>query len=130
MSTTPVVTAPTSTFDWKAFLGVAEVAANLATGILVPGGAAFVPLEASLESAINPLLQSIGTKTSVQAEVMTVYGTIIGILTTLKQTPGLPADTIAKIDSYMIAAQNGTAAYLQDSQGFNPADYAPVTPIA
>ena len=103
--------------------------ANLSTSILIPGGAAFVPLESSLESAINPLLLSIGTKQTVQSQVMTAFGTMIGILTTLKQTPGLPADTIAKIDSYVIAAQNGTAAYLQTSQGFNPADYAPVTPI-
>lgn len=128
MSTTPVVAS--TGFDWKSLMSVVELAGNVAVGILVPGGAAFVPLISGLENALNPLLQSIGTKPSVSAEVMTVYGTIIGILTTLKQTPGLPADTLAKVDEYLIAAQNGTAAYLQASQGFNPANYAPVTPIA
>ena len=128
MSTTPITTAPA--FDWKSLISVVELAGNVATGILIPGGAAFVPLLNGLETAINPLLQSIGTKPSVSTEVMNVYGTIIGILTTLKQTPGLPADVLAKIDEYVVAAQNGTAAYLQASQGFNPANYTPVTPIA
>jgi len=127
MSTTPVVPAPT--FDWKSLINVVELAGNVAVGILIPGGATFVPLLTGLENAINPLLQSIGTKPSVSNEVMTSYATIIGILTTLKQVPGLAPDVLAKIDSYMIAAENGTASYLQASQGFNPANEAPVTPI-
>lgn len=134
MSTTPssvftVSTPAASGFDWKSLLGVVELAANTATTVLIPGGAAFTPLLASLETAINPLLQSIGTKPSVSSEIMTVYGTIIGILTTLKNTPGLPSDTLAKIDEYIIAAQNGTAAYLQASQGYDVGLFAPVTPI-
>jgi len=129
MSTTP--TLPVSTgFDWKSLLNVIELAGNVATSILIPGGAAFVPLLTGLENALNPLLQSIGTKPSISSEVMLSYGTIIGILTTLKQTPGLPSETLAKVDEYLIAAQNGTAAYLQASQGFNPSNYTPVTPIA
>ena len=127
MSTVPVV--PTSTFDWKSLISVVEMAGNVATGILIPGGAAFAPLLISLEAAVNPLLLSIGTKPSVSTEVMNAYGTIIGILTTLKQIPSLAPETIAKVDGYMIAAQNGTASYLQASQGFNPANEAQVTPI-
>lgn len=129
MSATPVVPAPSTGFDWKSLLGVVELAGNTAVSILIPGGAALAPLLSSLETSINPLLQSIGTKPSVSSEVMTVYGTIIGILTTLKQIPNLPADTIAKVDGYLIAAQNGTASYLQASQGYNAAMFAPVTAI-
>lgn len=129
MSTTPTPAAPTG-FDWKALMNVIELAGNVAVSTLIPGGAAFAPLLASLEAAVNPLLQSIGTKPSVSSEVMTVYGTIIGILTTLKNTPGLPTATLATIDSYITAAQNGTSSYLLSSQGFDPAQFAAVTPIA
>jgi hypothetical protein len=86
-------------------------------------------LAASLENAINPLLQNIGTKPSVATEILTVYATIIGILTTLKAQPGLPATELATIDAYMISAQNGTATYIQAQSGYNPANYTPVAPI-
>ena len=60
---------------------------------------------------------------------MAVYGAMIGILTTLKQTPRLPADTLQKINEYILAAEDGTAAYIQAEAGFNPANYQPVAPI-
>lgn len=116
-------------FDWKSLIGVVELAGNVATSVLIPGGAALTPLLSGLENSINPLLMSIGTQAVVSDEVMTAYGGIIGILTTLKQIPSLAPDVITKIDDYMIAAQNGTASYIQASQGFNPANEAPVTPI-
>ena len=119
----------TSTFDWKSLINIVELAGNVATGILIPGGAAFVPLLSGLENALNPLLQSIGTKPSVAAETITIYGTIIGILTTLKAVPGLPSDTLTKINDYLIAAQNGTAAYIQGALGYDPASHDAVTPI-
>ena len=130
MATTPTP-APTTSF-WtklKALLPAIELAGNvalLATGV----GAPFEPLVASLEQSVNPLLQSIGSGQSGSAEIMTVYATIIGILTTLKATPGLPADILTQIDGYITAAQSGTAGYLQAQTGYNPANYTPVTPIA
>lgn len=129
MSTTPTP-APNTFWDAiKNLLPTIELAGNVAVSLLVPGGAALAPLLASLENTVNPLLQSIGTKPSVSSEIMTVYATIIGVLTTLKATPGLPAATLAEIDGYITAAQNGTAAYLQAQSGFNPTLYQPVTPI-
>ena len=125
-----MATTPALTFDWKSLLSVLELAGNTAVSILIPGGAAFAPLLASLETAVNPLLQSIGTKPSVNNEVMTVYGTLIGVLTILKNTPKLPAATLTLVDNYLIAAENGTAAYLTAENGFDPAQYQPVTPIA
>lgn len=116
-------------FDWHSLIGVIELAGNVATTVLIPGGASLAPLEASLEQAINPLLMAIGTHQTAGSTIITVYGTIIGILTTLKNVPGTPADTLAKIDAYLIAAQNGTAAYLQASQGYDPSLFQPVTPI-
>jgi hypothetical protein len=127
MSTAPVTT---TGFDWKNLIPAIELAGNVALSVLIPGGAAVAPLLASLEGAVNPLLQSIGTKPTPSTEIMTVYATIIGVLTTLKQTPGLPAATLATIDGYIISAQNGTAAYMQAQSGFNPALYTPVAPIA
>ena len=121
----------TTTGFWatlKSWLPAIELAGNvalLATGL----GAPFEPLVAGLENALNPLLQSIGTAPSVTGTVMNVYAAIIGVLVTLEQTPGLPAATLTQIQAYIVAAQNGTAAYVQAQQGFNPANYQPVTPI-
>jgi len=113
----------------KPLLPVIEQATNV--GLLASGfGAPFVPLIAGLENATQALVQSIGTKPSVQNEVMAIYGAMIGILGTLKQTPGLPAPTLQKINEYILAAEDGTAAYIQAGTGFNPANYTPVTPIA
>ena len=129
MATTPTP-APATTF-WqklKLILPALEMAGNVA--LLASGvGAPFEPLVAGLENAANPLLQSIGTQSTITSELMTVYATIIGVLTTLKATPGLPAATLAEIDGYVTAAQNGTAAYIQAEAGYNPAAYTPVTPI-
>ena len=129
MATTPTP-APATTF-WqklKVILPALEMAGNVA--LLASGvGAPFESLVAGLENAANPLLQSIGTQVTITSELMTVYATIIGVLTTLKATPGLPAATLAEIDGYVTAAQNGTAAYIQAEAGYNPAAYTPVTPI-
>jgi hypothetical protein len=100
--------------------------ALLASGI----GAGFEPLVAGLENAVNPLLQSIGASQPITNTLLTLYATIIGVLTTLAQTPGLPTATLAQIQAYITAAQAGTAAYVQAEAGFNPANYQPVSPIA
>jgi len=129
MSTAPVP-APATSF-WsklKTLLPAIELAGNIA--ILATPFAGFEPLVASLENAVNPLLQSIGSGNTIQQEVMVFYGTAIGVLTTLKATPGLPAATIATIDGYITAAQDGTAAYIQAEAGFDPSQFAPVAPIA
>ncbi len=93
-----------------------EMAGNVA--LLASGvGAGFEPLVANLENAVNPLLQSVGTAQPITSTLMTVYATIIGVLTTLKSTPGLPAATLAQIDEYITAAQSATAAYVQAESG-------------
>lgn len=129
MSTTPTPAPNSFWTTLKQLLPAIELAGNvalLATGV----GAPFEPLVASLEQSVNPLLQSIGTPQTVASTLMNVYATIIGVLTTLKQTPGLPAATLAEVDGYIAAAQNGTAGYLQAQTGYNAANYVPVAPIA
>lgn len=112
----------------KKYLPLIELAAN--AGLLASGvGAPFEPLAAGIEQAINPLIQNIGTSTTANI-VLAVYAAIIGVMTTLENTPGLPQATIDQAKAYIIAAQNGTATYVQSASGFNPANYAPVTPIA
>lgn len=129
MSTTPVPVLNTFWTKLKTLLPAIEMAGNIA--LLASGvGAPFEPLVAQLENAANPLLQSIGSGNSSQQEIMVFYATAIGVLTTMKGTAGLPASTISEIDGYILAAQNGTAAYIQAESGFNPALYQPVTPIA
>ena len=129
MTTTPI---PAPTTFWqklKTILPAIEMAGNVA--LLASGvGAGFEPLVASLETAVNPLIQSIGTPQTVTSDLMNVYATIIGVLTTLKAVPGLPAATLSEINGYIMAAENGTAAYTQAQSGYNPANYQPVVPIA
>jgi len=113
----------------KQLLPAIELAGNVA--LMATGfGAPFVPLIQQLESAVNPALQSLGTPQTAQSTIMSIYATIIGVLTVLKATPGLPAAELAQIDSYVTAAQAGTAGYLSAQSGFVAANYSPVTPIA
>ena len=115
--------------NFKKLLPAIELAGNVA--LLATGfGAPFVPLIQQLENAVSPALQSIGTAQSPQNAIMTIYATIIGVLTVLKATPGLPQEQLAQIDGYLTAAQAGTAAYIQAQSGFNAANYQPVAPIA
>lgn len=112
----------------KKYLPVIEQGLNV--GLLVSGvGAPFEPLAVGLENALNPLLQSLGTPQTASGAAANVYAAIIGVLETLKATPGLPAATLAQIEAYVTAAQAGLAGYMQASTGFNPANYQPVTPI-
>jgi hypothetical protein len=130
MSTAPLTTAPTTFWTkLKGILPAIELAGNVA--LLASGlGAPFEPLVASLETATNPLLQSIGSGNSTLQEMPIFYSTAIGVLTAMKQTPGLPAATLSAIDAYLTAAENGTAAYTRAQTGYNPGLYAPVAPIA
>lgn len=119
-----------STFwdELKKLLPAIEMAGNIA--LLASGvGAGVEPLVAGLEAATLPLIQSIGTPQTVSTQLVTFYGTAIGVLTTLKTVKGLPADTLGKIDAYIVAAEAGTAEYVQAGTGFDPANYAPVSPI-
>jgi hypothetical protein len=114
----------------KPLLPAIEMASNLAVSVLVPGGPAWAALLTQLENAVNPAIQNIGTAQSAQSTLMTIYGTIIGIVTVLKATPNLPADKLAQIDAFLVAAQAGTAGYIAAESGFVASNYAPVTPIA
>ncbi len=112
----------------KPLLPAIELAGNVV--LLTSGfGAAFVPLVTQIENAVNPALQAIGTSQTPTDALMTIYATIIGVLTVLKATPGLPQAELAQIDGYLTAAQAGTAAYIQAESGFNAANYSPVSPI-
>ena len=130
MSTTPVTTQ--STGFWahlKQLLPAIELAGNVA--LMATGfGAPFVPLIQQLENAVNPAIQSIGNPQTASSTLMTIYATIIGVLTVLKATPGLPAAELAQIDAYVTAAQAGTSGYVTAQSGFVAANYTPVTPIA
>lgn len=128
---TIAITPPPPTGFWahfKQLLPALEMAGNVA--LLASGvGAGFEPLVAGLENAVNPTLQQLGTAQPVTSTILTLYATIIGVLTTLEQVPGLPTATLTQIQAYITAAQAGTAAYVQAQAGFDPANYAPVTPI-
>lgn len=131
MSTVPTpIPATGSRGFWahlKALLPAIEQATNVA--LMLTPLAGFEPLIAGLESAVTPAIQSIGSGQTVPATIMSVYAATIGVLETLKATPGLPAATLAEVESYITASQAGVAGYMQAQSGFNPANYTPVTPI-
>lgn len=118
------------TFDWKTLIAPIEMGIEVASSVLIPGGAAFAPLEAQLFSSFNPLLQSIGTgKVDVTTESVAVYGTLIAVLNIAKTAKGISADTVAKIDEYLAAAMAAMTAYVKAGQGFDPTVFSPVAPI-
>jgi hypothetical protein len=107
-----------------------ELAANV-TLTAIPATTAFVPLITGLEAGINPLLTSLTTGSSTTTDVLAGYGALIAVITTLKATTGIDPTVLAKLDEYLTAAQNGTAAALAvATAGYNAAQLAPVTPIA
>ena len=129
MGITTVTPAPQTFWDkLKAILPAIEMAGNIA--LIASGvGAPFEPLVAALEGATMPLIQAIGAPQTITSTLMTLYATMIGVLTALKSIQGLPVALLAEIEGYLTAAQNATAAYVQAESGFNPALYSPVTPI-
>jgi len=126
-TTTPATTS--ASFNWKALIPILEGAGNIAE-LLIPGGAAFVPLTTALENAINPLLQSIGAGNTATQEILAAYATMIGILTALQQDTKLDPATLGTVRAYLNSAQAGLMAYITAGSGYNPALYTPVLPIA
>lgn len=129
MATTPVTTP--AKFDWHSLIPIFEMAGNIA--LVASGvGAPFVPLANAVETALNPLLTTLGSgqKVDVTNEVMLAYGVGIATLTAMKQTTGIDPALLTKIEGYIIAAENASAAYIKAGQGFDPTTFAPVTPIA
>lgn len=111
-------------------LSLIELALNV-TLTAIPLTAAFAPLAQALEASINPLLLSIKSGQTKTQDVLTVYGTLIGIIEVLKQQTNLAPEVLAKLDEYGTAAREGTkAAILAGQQGFDPSQLTPVQPIA
>ncbi len=84
-------------FNWKSLIPILESAGNVAE-LLIPGGAAFAPLTAALENAVNPLLASVGQGNTATTEVLAAYGAIIGVLTALQQNTKLDPSTLAYVE--------------------------------
>ena len=120
---------PTSSFNWKALIPILEGAGNIAE-LLIPGGAAFVPLTTALENAINPLLTSVGAGNTATQEILAAYAAMIGVLTALQQNTKLDPATLAKVQAYLVSSQAGLTAFITAGSGYNPALYVPVAPIA
>ena len=131
MATTP---APQpSGFSFASILPLFELAANVTLTTLSAAGvtpANSAILAAAIENAINPLINAITNGTPKTADVLAGYGALIGVLNALKQNSGLAPEVLAKVDAYIVAAQNGTTGYLAGATGYDPTKLAPVTPIA
>ena len=129
MSTTPVTPAPQTFWQkLKQILPAIEMAGNVV--LLATPFAGFEPLVAGLENATQSLVQSIGTTQTPSNLLMSLYGSMIGVLTILKAQPNLPAETLNEINGYLIAAEAATAAWVQAESGFAASLYTPVMPIA
>jgi hypothetical protein len=118
----------TAQFNWQALIPILESAGNVAE-LLIPGGAAFAPLTAALEQAINPLLLSVGQGNSTTTEILAAWGALIGILATLEQDTKLDPEVLAKVTEYLTAAKKGLMGYITAGSGYDPTLYTPVAPI-
>ena len=115
-----------------AFVPFLQFAVNAILSLLsqskvIPDGS--VNLAAQIEAAFGPLIAGLLNHQGKAADVLAAYGAIIGLLTSLKGSTKLDAATIDKINEYIMAAQNGTAGYLQAGKGYDPSLYQPTTPI-
>lgn len=125
--------APISGFEQ--WLPIFELAANttltaLSVAGVVPGGVIIPQLAVALESGIGPLIEAIKNKMVGAPTVLAALGSIVGVLNALKQVQGLPPALIAKIDEYLLAAQNAISAYMVAQKGFDATLYAPVQAVA
>jgi len=116
-----------------AFLPLIQFAGNSILALLaqtktIPDGS--VNLASQVESAFGPLIAALLSHQGAAADVLAGYGAVIGTLTSLKGVKAFDQATIDRINVYLTAAQNGTAAYLQAGKGFDPSLYGPTTPIA
>ena len=121
--------------SFAAILALIELGLNITLSALKSSGVTgtdYSGLATSLETALAPLLGLIGAPagTNTGYIVLAALGTFIGVLGTLKQDPKMPADMIAKLDEYMLAAQKATSAYVQAGKtGYDPSALAQVAPI-
>ena len=103
-----------------------ELALNIALAA-IPATSSFAPLAAGLEASVNPLIASIQAGSTKTSDVMAGYGALIGVITTLKSQTGLAPTVLAKLDEYLVAAQNGTVAALAANvKGYDPTQLTPV----
>lgn len=116
------------TFNWTGIIPILEQAGNISE-LLLPGGAAFEPLTASLEGAINPLLLSVGQGNTATQEILAAYATMIGILTALEQNAKLDPTVLTKVGEYLTAAKAGLMGYITAGNGYDPSAYMPVAAV-
>lgn len=132
MATTPVVPAATG---FEQYLPAIEQGINIAllaltsTGV-VPGGPLALQLASPLENALNTLIASIKSHAVNASTYLSVLGAEIDALNALKAVPGVPADTLTKINEYTIGVEGAIAEYMAAQKGYDPSLYTPVTPIA
>lgn len=115
------------------FLPLIQLLVN--TGLTVAGQYGAIPTSAaglatSLENALVPLWTALGNKNATTTDIEAALGAAVGVLTALKEQTGLDPVVLAKVNEYLGASQDALAAGVTASQGFNAANYAPVTPIA
>jgi hypothetical protein len=118
--------------NWLALLPLFELAANTTLTVLSASGvtpANSAVLASGVESAINPLISKLQSGAAVTTDVMAGYGAMIGVLNSLKQNTGLDADTLAKINTYLVAAQDATTGFLTASKGLDLSKLTPVEPV-
>jgi hypothetical protein len=118
--------------DFMQYLPAIEQALNialLAASGVIPGGPVIAQIAPALESALNALILGIRGKQVSAATYLAVLGAEIDALNALRAVPGIPADTLAKIEQYSVAIQSAIAEYMAAQKGYDPSLYTPVTPI-
>lgn len=130
MATTPT---PTTGPNWTSLLALVEGFANLALvglqagGVAPPGSAQIATM---LEAALNNLVTQQQTGSTTTQTVVNTYALLIAGFKAYELASGNNSALVAKIGVYLAATEAALAAYVQAGTGFDPANYAPETPIS
>ncbi|MDE2104957.1 MAG: hypothetical protein KGL39_47405 [Patescibacteria group bacterium] len=117
--------------DFLKFLPIFEGLANI--GLIAASASGAIPagsvaLASTIEGGVNPLIQAIQQGSAKTTDAFIALSGIITTLNVLKAEIKDPA-TLAKIDECLASAQAGLQGWITAGQGFNPANYTPVTPV-
>jgi hypothetical protein len=94
-----------------------------ASGVTSPS---ITALATSLESSVVPLFDKLASGSDKTADTLAVLGALSGVLTTLRNQPGLDAKLLDQINVLDMAVSAGLAGYVQAGKGI---DLSLLTPI-
>lgn len=109
--TTPAVPSWAALVELFANIGLAGLSAG---GVLPPGASA---VAVGIESALLPLLQSIGSGATKTQDTLAAFGAMVGILQATSKQTGLSAQAVSNIAALETAVADAIAAFMAGTKG-------------